>query len=126
MRRRIAALQVTGAGLLVALWLSGIGGMLVAADRFHALPVLGVVTLAGLWLAWRGRWADVEWTADLLPILGLIGTVAGFILTAATSDLSNQTGKTTLALHVLYALVSNLGGIVGYAWLTLTRKVAMR
>lgn len=123
MRARLAALHVVAAGLLVGAWLTGWLHLLLAADRFHALPVLGVVMLVGIWLASRRRWGDVEWLADLMPILGLIGTVVGFILTAATGDLTTAAGKTALAIDVLYALVSNLGGIVGYFWLTLVRKV---
>ena len=123
MRARLAALHVVAAGLLVGAWLAGWLQILLDADRFHAIPVLGVVMLAGVWLACRRRWGDVEWLADMMPILGLIGTVAGFIFTAATGDLSTAAGKTAFAVHVLYALVSNLAGIVGYAWLTLVRKV---
>lgn len=120
---RLAALHVIAAGLLAGAWLAGWLQILLHADRWHALPVLGFVLLVGLWLAGRRRWADVEWVADLLPILGLIGTVVGFILTAATGDLATAAGKTALAVDVLYALVSNLGGIVGYAWLTLVRRI---
>lgn len=120
---KFAALQITGGGLLVALWLSGYGQMLLAGDRFHAVPVLAFVTIIGLVMGWRGKWGDAEWVADLLPILGLVGTVTAFILVAATADLSNAAGKTALAIHILYALVSNLGGIVGYAWLTLCARV---
>ena len=123
MRPRLFALHVVAAGLVAALWLSGGGAMLLAADRFHALPVLGAVLLIGILFAWFRRWPDVEWIADLLPILGLIGTVTGFVLVAMTGDWGSAVGKTAIAKHVLLALVSNLGGIVGYAWLTLARRV---
>lgn len=120
---KFAALQITGAGLLVALWLSGYGQMLLVGDRFHAVPVLAAITLAGLVMAWRGKWDTVFWIADLLPTCALVGTVAGFILTSSMGDWSSATGKTAIAQHILYALVSNLTGIVGYVWLTVTQKV---
>ena len=123
MKAKFAALQITGLGLLVALWLSGYGLMLVHADRFHAIPVLAVVMLAGLVTAWRGKWNSVFWIADLLPTCALVGTVAGFILTAAMGDWSSAAGKTAIAQDILFALVSNLMGIVRYIWLEITRKV---
>lgn len=120
---KFAALQITGAGLLVALWLSGYGAMLLNADRFHAVPVLGAIMLIGLIAAWRGKWNTVFWTADILPTCALVGTVAGFILTASMGDWSSAAGKTAIAHDILYALVSNLMGIVCYVWLEITRKV---
>jgi hypothetical protein len=124
MRARFAALQVTGAGLLIALWLSGYGATFLRADRIHAVPVIGAVILIGLIAAWRGRWQTVDWIADKLPVLGLIGTVAGIIL--AISDIGAEnldTQRLKIFSEIGYSLVANLLGIAGFAWLSLTQRI---
>lgn len=124
MRAKFAALQVVGAGLLVALWLSGCGPMLAKADRLYAAPVIGLAILIGLVCAWRGFWEATDWIADKLPVLGLIGTVAGVVLAIAgikNGDLDAERVK--IFSEIGNALVANLFGIVGYAWLALTERL---
>lgn len=124
-RAKLAALQVTGCGLLLALWLSGYGAVFLHADRLHAAWVIGGAILIALCYGWRGDWKRVDWIADKLPVLGLIGTVAGIVLAIANvsqgGDLDAE--RVRMFSEIGNSLVANLLGIAGFAWLSLTELV---
>lgn len=124
MRARFAALQITGAGLLVALWLSGVGPALWHADHTHVIPVLSIILVAGLGLVATHRWDDAHWVKDLLPSVGMVGTVYGavsvglLVIGGGQDLLSKET-----VVGILLALISNLVAMAAFVWLSATLRV---
>ena len=124
MKARFAVLHILAAGLLVAAWLNGALGLVLAADRVHAAPVVGIVLLYGLWLGWRGDWDGAAWIGDKLPVVGLLGTVLGILLAIHDAQgMDLDAGRLQLFSEIGNSLVANFVGMAGYAWLALVRRV---
>lgn len=115
---RFIVLNTIGIGLLVAAHLLGILPVLLAADKLFAIPIIGTLTAVGLAMVATGRIEGALWLADKLPVVGLALTVIG-LLWASTGDLEGLAFKR----DIIQALVGNLMGVVGYAWLELTARV---
>lgn len=123
MRPRIALLSIIGLACLAALWWAGWASILLQADRLYAAPVIGLCVVIALVFGWMGKWDVTEWLADKLPVLGLIGTVAGILL--AANDHPDTSGG-AFSTEVIHALVANLLGFAGFAWLSLVQRVCAR
>lgn len=117
-------LQVMGAGLLLAAYLTGWLDVVIEADRLHVAPVFGILTVVGLWMASVRRSERALWLADLLPVLALVGTVAGVLSAVAQADMSNlDASRVQVFTGTVHSLVSNLLGMVAYVWLSLSVAV---
>jgi hypothetical protein len=115
---RFIVLNTIGAGLLVAAHLMGVLPVLLSADKFFAVPIIGGLTLVGLGMMAVRRTEGALWLADKLPVVGLALTVIG-LLWASNGDLEGLEFKR----DIIHALVGNLMGVMGFAWLELTARV---
>ena len=89
------------------------------------------IFLIGLVLAANRDWEGVEWIADKLVFLGLLGTVVGFIIALSGVDPATA-GETSAITPMVAKLISGMGtalhttlvGAIGYLWLELNQKLA--
>lgn len=121
---QFTVLQIVGAGLLGAYWLSGIAAQHLAGDHVHAVPVLCVALVFGLWLVAKKRWADASLVANLLPMVGLAFTVHGILSAKDAADWLSQGGRIEANKSLISALIANGVGIVGFMWMRLSMRVA--
>lgn len=105
-------------GLLIAGWFYGLVPVLWEADKMWAIPIIGTLTLLGIVYVALNRITASLWLADKLPVVGLGMTVIG-LLWASTGDLEGVGFKR----DIINALVGNLMGVLGYAWIELNVKV---
>ena len=99
------------------------------ADQTKLVVRIAVVFFTGLALAIRRpNWS--EWISHKLVDLGLLGTVAGFIIALrgasveAVNDPEQVVGMVTHLLSGMRtALFTTITGLVGYLWLSLTLKI---
>lgn len=115
---KLIILNTIGAGLLVAGYALGYLQVLWAADKMWAIPIIGTLTLLGMLDVCLNRITAALWLSDKLPVVGLALTVIG-LLWAANGDIGGDGFKR----DVLHALVGNLMGVVGYAWIELNARV---
>jgi hypothetical protein len=115
---RFIVLNTIGAGLLMAAYLMGVLPILFNADKMLAIPIIGGLTALGLGMLATRRTEAALWLADKLPVVGLALTVIG-LLWASTGDLEGVEFKR----DIIHALVGNLMGVMGFAWLELTARV---
>ncbi len=118
-RPRLVILSTILLALLAALWWTGWADLLLQADRLHAAPVIGLCVLGAVVLGWFGRWEDALFLGDLLPYLGLIGTVAGLIL--AISE--HPSLDAAAAIPIARSLIANLFAFSGLFWLRVVSRV---
>ena len=126
MRARLILLNLVGIALLAAAWWAGGLALLGEADHVFALPIIGGLVVIALGYAWAEDWGTVEWMADKLPIVGLIGTVLGVLLAIRGVSVVDDATRLRIFTGVGEALVANLLGIAGYGWLSLTKRVCER
>lgn len=118
MYARFTYLNLMLVGVLIALQVLGILPTLIAMDKYYAMPIIGVLTIYALWAVATRRKDEALWLADKLPVVGLALTVIG-LLGASTGDLTGGAFKA----DVIHALVGNLMGVLGFAWVELNVKV---
>lgn len=128
-------LQITGMLLLFAAFLYGIPQTILEADHTFAIPLLGGLTGIGLVIVLMAisKWSNLQanilfdnakWLSDILPVVGLLGTVYGVLLAVKGIDgLSLDQARVYVFSHTADALVSNALGMFGYLWLRLTIKI---
>ena len=121
---RFVVVNTIGLGILLATWLSGGADLILTADRVYAGPIVAVLTVFGLVMAAMRRWEDARWIADKLPIVGLIGTVLGVLLAIKGIDgVDIDSARVQIFTEVGQALVANMLGMLGYAWLALVVRL---
>lgn len=118
---RLIVLNTIGVGLLAALYMLGYLQILWMADKMWAIPIIGVLTLLGIVDVALNRITAALWLSDKLPVVGLALTVIG-LLWASNGDIGGDGFKR----DVLHALVGNLMGVVGYAWVELNARVVSK
>lgn len=117
---RLIVLTVSGAALLLAGIAQGAVIDLFATDLTGMTGGIGAAFLCGIVAAFLGRWGAVEWIAEHLPTLGLLGTVLGFAIALGGltgDDLSIR----NLGIHT--ALNTTIAGVIGSLWLSLTMRL---
>lgn len=124
---RLVVIHTILAGLLAAGWYNGILQMVISADHVHLLPVICLLIGLGSLLAAFGKWGAVDWLAEQLPSVGLVGTVAGLLLAAQividSGGIITEANRSILFVTLLQALASNMMGISGKLWLNLVERV---
>lgn len=115
---RLVVLHTILAGLLLAAWWLGGLQVVLGADRLFAIPLIGSLTLIAIVMVTTNVWTSALWLADKLPVIGLAMTVIALLL-ASTGDLEGIGFKR----DILHALVGNLAGVLGFAWVELVAKV---
>ena len=127
---RFTILQTIGLGLIAAGCIKGWVQTAFAGDGSYLTAVIAAGALWGLWRAARGQWDDVRWARRQLVMLGLIGTVAGFIVAlsgvdpATVGDVSRigpMVASLIAGMHI--ALYTTLVGSICALWLAFTEKV---
>jgi peptidoglycan/LPS O-acetylase OafA/YrhL len=95
---------------------------LIASDRTYMTAGICLLMLVGLALVPIRRWTWVGWIADLLPTLGLLGTVIGLAIAISGSEGNEYSLR---SLGVATALNTTIAGIIGRVWLSLN-EMALR
>lgn len=124
---RFIILNLVGAALIVAAWLRGWVMLVIEADASRMVWLIGAVFLVGVGAAGLRWWRTVDFVANSLVLLGLIGTVVGFVI--AFSGVNPEGAAEIESVGpMVSALISGMGvamyttliGAIGYVWLTLT------
>jgi len=112
--------------LFVGAWHVGWLHMIWEADKSYLSAGIFGLFLYGWYAIFRNRWDRVEFAAEQMPNLGLIGTVVGFIMALMSIDpavamtASGAQGLVTALISGMgVALYTTLVGSVGYIWLAL-------
>lgn len=115
------------AGLLVALWFIGGINILWQADHVYAVSFISLLIGLGSLLAAGKKWSAVDWLAENLPSVGLVGTVAGLLVAAQVvvqnGGAIDEANRAALFILLVQALASNMMGIAGKLWLNLVERV---
>ena len=110
---KLALMHVGGMFGLGVFYLQGLLFLPFTSDRTHLSVVIGIVFIGGVIEAFRSNWGRVEKAIHILPALGLLGTILGFLIMlkggVSADDLSG----------VYTALYTTLIGMIGMIWLTL-------
>ena len=126
---RFTILQSFLIGLLIYAFHVGALQHVYEADQTKLVGFISAVFLIGLALTTRRpNWSD--WISHKLVDLGLLGTVAGFIIALsgvsveAVNDPEQVVGMVTHLLSGMRtALFTTITGLIGYLWLSLTLKI---
>ena len=126
---RFTILQSFLIGLLIYAFHVGALQHVYEADQTKLVVLISAVFLIGLGLVTRRpNWSD--WISHKLVDLGLLGTVAGFIiaLSGVSVEAVNAPEQVvSMVTHLLSgmrtALFTTITGLVGYLWLSLTLKI---
>jgi hypothetical protein len=117
---------VVAAAFAVGASFAGVPQEIFAADKSYLSLVIGGMFLIGLWAVITNRWKTVNWLAEEMLSVGLIGTVVGFIIAFSgmdpTAALDAEGAKNLVAKLISgmgTALYTTLVGSVGYVWLSL-------
>lgn len=84
--RRVALLGIVGAALLVAAHYQGFLELVHNGDPTHIVLLQGAMFVIAYIFALASKWKSVDWVADALLFVGLIGTVLGFIIALSGVD----------------------------------------
>jgi len=125
-RPRFWALNVMGAGLVVAATLAGYGAAPFAGANAPLCWLIVAATLAGLTCIYLERWPDAVWIARNVTKLALVGTVIGFIL-ALSGVAQFRAGDQSSVAPMMSAVFTGMGvslyatllGLIGNLWLRL-------
>ena len=128
---RFFVLNIVGAALFAASVIHGIGLIPFRADGTYMTWGIAGFFLIGLILAAFRNWGGVEWVADKLVFLGLVGTVVGFIIALSGVDPATA-GETSAITPMVAKLIAGMGtalhttlvGAIGYLWLEINQKLA--
>lgn len=124
---RFIILNLVGAALIVAAWLRGWVMLVIEADASRMVWLIGAVFLVGVGAAGLRWWRTVDFVANSLVLLGLIGTVVGFVI--AFSGVNPEGAAEIESIGpMVSALIAGMGvamhttliGAIGYVWLGLT------
>ncbi len=123
---RYILLILVGVALLVAAGLRGWVTMVVEADESNIIWLIVAVFLVGLGAVGMRWWRTVDYLANTLVMLGLIGTIVGFIIAFSGVD-PESAARIESVGPMVSALISGAGvamyttlvGAVGHVWLGL-------
>jgi hypothetical protein len=129
-RPRFWALNVMGAGLIVAASLAGYGAAPFAGANAPLCWMIVAATLAGLTCIYLERWSDAVWIARNITKLALVGTVIGFIL-ALSGVAQFRAGDQSSVAPMMGAVFTGMGvslyatllGLIGNLWLRLNLRL---
>ena len=110
--------------------MEGVGLVPFQADSTYMTWGIAGVFLFGLVYAAFGKWGTVEWIADKLVFLGLLGTVLGFIIALSGVDPATV-GEASAIAPMVARLIDGMGtalhttlvGAIGYVWLDLNQRL---
>ncbi len=111
--------------VLAVTWANGNLVQIYEADPTRICVLLAAMFVGGVGAVWLDRWRAVNWLAEEMLTLGLIGTVVGLIMAFSGLDPSTSASVTgakamveTLVAGMGVALYTTLVGAVGYLTLS--------
>lgn len=125
-------LLIVAIAILIASYFQGWLHLINDGDSTHIVWGEGILFGIGLVLACFQKWKDVNWIANALVNIGLIGTVVGFIiaLSGVIPDAANDIEQlkpmlVTLLKGAGIALYTTLVGAIGSLYLKFMRHVCI-
>lgn len=120
MTPRFLIIQIIGVTLFIAAWWRGMPQLLWANDPTYLTGVIAGLGVFGLVLAAFGRWAAADFISYELPVLGILGTFIG--LQMAVDASAGDFAAMRAALGTAFG--TTIAGILGAAWLRLSRQLS--